>query len=172
MGKDINEGGGDNSMETGSQWYSRVVTEVEQYQVTLGQKGAKKYKLDLLLRVARRVDEFSNICAECQTHKQEMTNLLHELSMLVQMPEKEGMKNYTKALNNIVEHLKKVHKLVDKGQYMGMGIGIGLAVGAGLGAALGSIFDNSGGGTAIGIVLGVAIGTYLDRKAKQEGRVI
>ena len=159
-------------MEAGSQWYNRVATEIGQHKISLGEKEAKQYKLDMLRRVAKRVDEFSDICSECQALKQEITSLMQELSLLVQMPGKEGLKNHIKAVNKLVEHLKKVHKLVDKGHYMGMGVGIGLAIGAGIGAALGSAMDNPGIGTAIGMALGVAIGMYLDRKARQEGRVI
>ncbi len=159
-------------MEVGSQWYNRIATEISQYQVTLGQNGAKKHKLDLLLHVAKRVDDFSATCSECQTLKQDITNLVQEMSMLIQMPNKEGFKRHIKAVNGLVEHLKKVHKLVEKGHYMGMGIGIGMAIGAVAGGSLGAVFDNAGIGTAIGIGLGLAIGGYLDRKAKEEGRVI
>lgn len=159
-------------MRVGSQWYNKIVTEISQYKITLGEKGAKRYKADLLLKIAGRIDEFSDICAECQAYKQEITNLVNNLSMLIQMPSKEGQKSHNKAVNVIAEHLKKVHKLVEKGHYMGIGIGIGMAIGAGLGGALGSIFDNAGIGTGIGIALGVAIGAYLDRKAKEEGRVL
>lgn len=174
MGKDKKRGGWVtlNIMEIGSQWYNRIATEIGQYQVTLGRKGAKKYKLDLLLRVAKRVDEFSDTCAECQTLRQEITNLVQELSLLIQMPNKEGFKNHIKVVNNMVGHLKKVHKLVDKGHYLGMGIGIGMAIGAGIGGALGAAMDNPGVGTAIGVALGVAIGMYLDKKAEREGKII
>jgi uncharacterized protein YcfJ len=161
-----------NTVQVGSQWYNRVATEIGQYQITLGQKDAKRYKLDLLLRVARRVDEFSATCPECQTFKQEITRLTQELSLLTQMPSKEGIKSHTKAINSLVEHLKKVHKLVDKGHYLGMGISIGLLIGGGLGGAFGAALDNPGIGTAVGIALGIAIGTYLDRKAREEGKVI
>ena len=159
-------------MEVGSQWYNRIATEIGQYQVTLGQKDFKKYKLDLLLRVAKRVDDFSHTCGECQTFKSEITRLTQELSLLTQMPSKQGIKSHTKAVNNLAEHLKKVHKLVDKGHYLGVGIGIGMAIGAALGGALGAALDNPGIGTAIGIALGIAVGRYLDKKAEKEGRVI
>ena len=159
-------------MEVGSQWYNRIATEIAQYQVTLGPKDFKKYKLDLLMRVAKRVDDFSNTCGVCQTLKQEITNLVQEMSMLVQMPSKPGLKNHAKAVSNLVGHLKKVHKLVDKGHYMGMGIGIGMAVGAVVGGSLGAAADNPGIGTGVGIALGVAIGAYLDKRAREEGRVI
>lgn len=160
------------NMEVGSQWYNRIAAEITQYEYTLGQKEAKRYKLDLLKRVAKRVDDFSHTCGECQTFQSEITRLVQEMSLLTQMPNKEGVKSHTKAINNIVSHLKKVHKLVEKGHYMGMGIGIGWLIGAAIGGALGAAFDNPGIGTAIGIALGIAVGYYLDKKAKEEGRVI
>ncbi|MFH1647435.1 MAG: hypothetical protein ABID71_07130 [Chloroflexota bacterium] len=159
-------------MQVGSQWYNRIATEIAQFQTTLGPKSARKYKLDLFLRIAKRVDDFSQTCAECQALKQEITGLVQESAMLIQMPNKTGLKNHTTSLNKMAEHLKKVHKLVDKGHYLGMGVGIGMAVGAGIGSALGAAVDNPGIGTAVGVALGVAIGLYLDRKARQEGRMI
>lgn len=159
-------------MEVGSNWYNRIAGEISQYQYTLNEKDAKKYKLDLLLRVAKRVDDFSPSCGECQTFQAEVTRLVQELSLLVQMPSKEGLKSHTKAVNSVVGHLKKVHKLVDKGHYLGIGIGIGMAVGAALGGALGAALDNPGIGTGVGVALGVVIGKYLDKRAKEEGRVI
>ena len=84
------------AMEVGSQWYNRISSEIYQYQITLAPKNSKKYKLDQLLRIAKRVDDFS----------------------------------------------------------------------------LGAVADNSGIGIGIGIALGVAIGAYLDRRAREEGKVI
>ena len=160
------------TMEVGSQWYNRIASEISGYQLTLGQKNAKKYKLDQLLRIAKRVDDFSGICAECQRHQQEISKLVQDLSMMVQIPDDEGLKKHLKAITDLIEHLKNVHKLVDKGHYIGMGIGIGMAIGAGLGTALGAVLDNPGIGTGIGAGLGLVIGTYLDKKAKDEGKVI
>jgi hypothetical protein len=162
----------DITMEVGSQWYNRVAAEIDQYRITLGKKDAGKYKLDLLMRVAKRIDDFSQTCGECESYKSDVTNLVHELGLLVQMPNREGQRKHTRTINTLVEHMKKVHKLVDKGYYVGMGIGIGMALGAGIGAALGAIVDSPGVGTGIGIAVGVAVGTYLDRKAKSEGKVI
>jgi hypothetical protein len=157
---------------TGSQWYNRIAAEISNYQYSMGPKEAKKYKLDLLRRVAWRIDDFSHTCGECETLKSEVARLVQELSILIQMPGKQAIKNHVKSVSGLVEHLKKVHKLVDKGHYIGVGIGIGWAIGAGLGAALGAAFDNPGIGTGVGIVLGLAVGKYLDNKAEREGRVI
>ena len=159
-------------MEVGSQWYNRIAAEIYQYQITLGKKDSKKYKLDQLLRIAKRVDEFSDICAECQGHQKKITGLVQDLSMIIQTPVKEGLKKHLQAITDLTEHLKKVHRLVNKGHYTGMGIGIGMASGAGIGTALGAAFDSPGIGTGIGVGLGLAVGAFLDKKAQDEGKVI
>ena len=72
------------------------------------------------------------------------------------------------ALNSITQHLQKEHKLVTEGHYMG----IGMMMGTGIGTAIGAGTDNTVIGTTFGMAIGTAIGSYLDKKAKKEGRVI
>ena len=158
-------------MEAHSVWYDKIVKEINLHKDSLSQKDAKKYKLDLLLRVARRVDDFYSYCGECQLFRQEVTMLAQGLSNLAQMPQpaaKEGRRNYNKTLDNIIKHLRKQHKLVTQGYYRGIGMMIGAVVSSAIGAALG----NPGIGAAVGIGVGLAIGSYLDKKAEKEGRVI
>ncbi len=155
-------------MEAHSNWYDKTTKEINLYKDTLNKKDHKKYRLDLLQRVVKRVDGFSTTCGQCQLFQQDITGLTTELGLLTQMPRKEGVKSYLRKINDIVKHLQKQHKLVNEGQYMG----IGLAIGVGIGTALGAIFDNTGVGTGIGTAIGIAIGAYLDRKAKKEGRII
>ena len=157
-------------METHSDWYNRTVKEINLHQDTLGKKDSKKYKLDLLLRIVRRVDDFSSYCGECQLFQQEITKLTQDLDYLLQMPNpnKEARKSYNRTINSMVKHLQKQHKLVSAGQ----NIGIWMAIGTGLGVAIGAALDNPAIGTPIGIGIGFAIGSYLDKKAKEEGKVI
>jgi len=154
-------------MEVHSKWYDGIVKEINLHKDTLSQKDAKKYKLDLLLRVAKRVDSFSSGCGQCQMFQQDIATLTQDLGYLAQWS-KERRKSYFKTIDTIIKHLRKQHKLVSEGYY----IGIGLVIGVGIGAALGAALGNPGIGPAIGIALGVAIGSYLDKKAKKEGRVI
>lgn len=160
------------NMEVGSQWYNRIASDISGYQLTLGQKNARKYRLDQLLRIARRIDDFSGICAECQGYQQEISRMVKDLGMMVQMPDNEAVKKYFQTIDELTGHLKNVHRLVDKGHYTGMGIGIGMAVGAVIGSVLGAALDNPGIGTGIGAALGLAIGAFLDKKARDEGKVI
>ena len=155
-------------MEVHSDWYNRVSREILQHKDSLNQKDVKKYKLDLLLRVAGRVDDLSSMCGQCQLFRQEITTLTQELGNLVQLPSKEGRKSYLKMIDTIIKHLKKEHKLVTEGYYKN----IGMAVGGGIGAVLGAVLDNAGIGAPSGIAIGLAIGSYLDKKAQKEGRVI
>ncbi len=155
-------------MEAHSDWYNRTVKEIGSYKDTLSAKDYKKYKLDLLLRIARRVEDFSSICGQCQLFQQEITGLTKEPSLLIQIPNKENSKSYFKVINNIVKHLQKQHKLVREGQNKGKWIGVSL----GIGTALGAVLGNAGIGVAIGVAIGIAIGSYMDKKAKEEGRVI
>ena len=155
-------------MEARSDWYNRTATEINLYQDTLNKKDSKKYKLDLLLRVADRVDDFSSYCGECQMFQQEVTTLAQDLGNLIQLPGKERRKNHIKQIDHIVKHLKKEHKLITEGYYRGMGMIMGPAIGTGIGAA----FENLSIGVAAGIAIGLAIGSYLDKKAEKEGKVI
>jgi len=127
----------------------------------------------LLLRIAKRVDEFSSYCGECQTFQGEINRLTQDLNYAAQVStsvqmSKEEHKSYFKTINTITKHLQKQHKLVTEGHY----IGICMAIGTGIGVALGAALGNPGVGPGIGIAIGVAIGAYLDKKAKKEGRVI
>ena len=155
-------------IEARSDWYNHTAAEINQYQDTLSKKDSKKYKLDLLLRVANRVDDFASYCGECQMFQQEVTALAQDLGNLIQLPGNERRKSHIKQIDNIVKHLKKEHKLVTEGYYRGMGMIMGPAIGTGIGAAS----DNTGVGIAIGVAIGLVIGSYLDKKAEKEGRVI
>ena len=156
-------------MEAQGEWYNHTVKEINLHKEYFSKKNSKKYKLDLLLRLAKRVDDFSAICGACQAYKEEITRLVGELGNLVQLPDsKEQRKSYNKAIKTIIEHLKKEHKLVSEGYYLG----IGMAIGAGVGTALGIALGNPGVGPGLGVGIGFAIGGYLDKKAKKEGRVI
>ncbi len=154
-------------MEVHSKWYDDIARSINSHKDTLSKKDSKKYKLDLFLRVAKRVDSFSRECGGCQLFQQDITQLTQDLGYLAQWP-KEKHKSYFKAISNITKHLQKQHKLVTEGQYLG----IGLAIGTAIGVAIGAGSDNVGVGIPIGVGIGVAIGAGLDAKAKKEGRVI
>ena len=158
------------TMEAHSDWYNRTTKEINSHKDRLSQKEAKKYKLDLLLRITKRIEDFTSICGKCQLSQQDITKLTQDLGYLVQIPNpnKETRKSYFKTIDDIIKHLQKEHKLVTEGQNRGKWVLVGMA----LSAAIGAVLDQPGVGTAIGVAIGLAIGSYMDKKAKEEGRII
>jgi hypothetical protein len=150
-----------------ARWFEDTEKMLDSAQASLTPKMAKKLKLDLLRRVARRLAEFSDECGQCQVFQQDVTRLVQEIGNLPLMT-KESRRAYSKKIKLIVRHLQHHHKLIPDGHYLG----IGLAIGSGIGVALGVALGTAGAGMPIGFGVGFAIGKWLDTKAKNEGRVI
>jgi len=156
-------------------WYDGIVDSINSYKDKFGPKAYKKNKLELLLRVSRRVDGFSNDCSECRENREGITKLVKNLGDPASST-KEERKKHSKAVNTITEHLKRHHKLVIEGQYIGILVPMGLALGISFGVAFGKAFGDVGDGLVFGMVagifVGVIIGTNLEVRAKKKGRII
>ena len=148
-------------------WLEDTKVRIEKYRKTLTKAEIRKYKLEFLERVAKKVDQFSSKCGECFQSQGEITALLDNLAVLVQLPTM-ATKNHHRKINKIVHHLRKQHKLIPAGTYTAIGNGAGVAVGVAIGVATGNI----GAGIGIGAGLGVGLGTALEAKAKKDGKII
>ena len=155
-------------MEFTNRWHRETSEKISSFQSSLSKKEQKKYQLDLLQRVTRRVAQFYDECGECQLFQQEITAYVNELGNMIHLADDIRRKQYGKRLKQTVRHLQKQHKLVPKGYYVGICMSIGTAIGVAIGAAI----DSFGMGMPIGIGIGLAIGTTLDKKAKKEDRLI
>jgi hypothetical protein len=156
------------SMKNQSDWLNNTKRQIGLLKDTLGDKKYKKYKLPLLLCLAERVAQFYPQCGQCHILQRDISGLIQEIGSLTQFPDKNRQKSYFKTMDMIVQHLRKQHKLVNEGYYMG----IGIAIGTGFGVALGVAMRQVGGGIPIGVGIGLTIGVALDAKAKKEGRVL
>jgi hypothetical protein len=154
-------------METYESWLNNTLESFAAYKQTLSNKDIKKYKLDYIARVAKRIADLSNECGDCQKYKAEILKLAQDLGGLVQSS-KEEKKNYDRKIKEITSHLQKKHKLVAEGTYVGFGIAVGPAIGVALGSGMGNV----GAGIGIGIGIGLAIGSALEAKAKKDGKII
>ena len=155
-------------MESHGEWYKGIEKQIARLKDTLSEADYKKYKLNMLLCIARRLDQFSAGCGQCNLFQQDITSLVQDVGNLAQVGDKQKRKAHNRAINKIIGHLQKQHKLVTEGYYMG----IWTAIGSGIGVAIGAATDNVGSGIPIGVGIGVAIGAGLDAKARKEGRVI
>jgi len=148
-------------------WLEETNEKISKHKKSFTKAESRKYRLDFLKRVAKRVDEFSSMCGECYQYKGEITNLLNNLEGLIHLSPM-ATKDYRNKIKKIVEHLRKKHKLIPAGTYTAIGNGLGVALGASLGTAM----DNIGAGIGIGAGVGVAIGAALEAKAKKDGKII
>ncbi len=148
-------------------WLADIKGKIEKHRKTLTKAETRKYKLEFLERVAKKVDQFSSQCGECYQSQGEITALLDNLAILVQLPTM-ATKDYHRKINKIVHHLRKQHKLIPAGTYAAIGNGAGVALGIAIGVATGNI----GAGIGIGAGLGVGLGTALEAKAKKDGKII
>jgi hypothetical protein len=154
-------------METYDSWLNNTLESFAAFKQTLGKKDIKKYKLDYLARVARRIAGLSKECGECQKFQGDISKLVQDLGGLVQSS-KEEKKNYDRKIKEITSHLQKKHKLVAEGTYVGFGIALGPAIGVAIGSGMGNV----GAGIGIGVGIGVVIGSGLEAKAKKDGKII
>ena len=155
-------------MNSRNNWYDGIAKQINQLKVTLSEKDYKKYKLRMLPCVAERIAEFSPECGQCQIFQQDISTLTQDVANTIQLADKGKRKTHLKSIDNIVGHLRKQHKLVTEGYYMGIGMIFGSAIGVALGAAM----PYMGMGIPIGVGVGMSLGAALDAKAKKEGRVI
>ena len=154
-------------MEYQNNWYENIAREVNRRKDRFSPREYKIYKLDLLIRISKRLNEFYADCVDCQNMKREMEIIVGSLDHLLHSS-REEQKNYFNAIDNIIKHLKEKHNLISEGQNIALWLPPGVAIGLPLGIPLGNIAL----GIPIGLAIGAAIGASLDTKAKKEGRVI
>ena len=98
-----------NTMGIDNNWYNDIVKEIDKHKGRFTRRDYKKYKLDLLLRVAKRVASFSVDCPECQNFQIEIKKHAENLDDLVQSS-KEERKSYSRTIDNAIKHLQEHHK--------------------------------------------------------------
>ncbi len=160
-------------MNTGSDWYNEIDKKINGLKNTLDQKDYKRFRLDSLLAVAWRVDQFSSECTECLSFREGVERLIKNAGDVAHGGDRELRKAHindlSKTMNKMVFHLRRQHKLVTEGYYMSICTALGMVLGL---IISGVVFDDQSIGIAIGVGGGVAIGAALDAKAKKEDRIL
>ncbi|MFC2159252.1 hypothetical protein ACFLQS_00845 [Actinomycetota bacterium] len=154
-------------MQEQNGWFDNITKEINRQKEHFSPRDYKVYKLDLLIRISKRLNDFLPDCIDCQNIKREMEIIVGSLDNLVHSS-REEQKNYFNAIDNMVKHLKEKHNLISEGQNLALWLPLGIGIGLPLGIPMGNIAL----GIPIGLAIGVAIGVSLDAKARKEGKVI
>lgn len=150
-------------------WSKKIQNEIDAQVDDIYKRDYKFYKIDRLERMAVRIDDFSDTCAECEALKSEVEDITSKLTEylkgVVQM-----RSEYEKRNEKIVTHLKKAHKLSYKEYYVSSYSFIGFVIGS---VVSGSImwFINPNFvvptmlmGFAVGLIIGRILGKIKDKE--------
>lgn len=174
-----------------SDWYNGIVQKVDNLQSSLRPKDRKWYKFvdetqdtrwEPLLSVARRIDQFSPDCTQCQIFRGDIYTLVTNAPETGQQGDKGLVKSFLKdvdqTVNKIGRHFEKEHNLVNGGYYADLFFYLGLFIGVIIDALLlfvssrESFFHYFYWGPLTGMGVGWVTGAFLDNKAKREDRVL
>jgi len=140
----------------------------------------KRYRLPLLLRLARQVAAFSPECEICQNLQVQIDQLWASLESRPPMT-RHSLRNYLEVIKSITRHLKRSHGLVEERHYVKRYVLISLTFGISL-VLLGLILLSFGfclltlnitlTALATRVMFSYTIGYFLDRRARKRGRVL
>jgi hypothetical protein len=149
-----------------SEWFTEIARRIDELKQKLLPRDVKEYQLDKLRSIARRVDEFASADPVCRNYRQEIDAMVAELYG-APLPQSRNKVQMCK-IGEMINHLKKTHKLVNDGEYLGWWLIYGLIAGG----IVGLIIGNSPPATFAGLAIGAVVGIFLDARAKRQGRVI
>ena len=156
------------------EWHDSVVKEVEDRKQHLSPNDERKYKVKILLRVAKRTAMLSGTCKDCKKHQKDVMSLANMLGVVKQEPGKRS--EYITRLYSLIEHLRVVHSLAAPGQKTALYLNIYTAIGIAAGFTFGVWQQNLTiwliGGISFGIVFGVIFGSLMERLAEKDDKVI
>ena len=134
-------------------------------------KQAGSVKLNLLERIVKRLNSFSDTCDACRESTRNLKVFTDKMDTSWESFNKTDFKPYHIALKYCISHLEKNHKLVTEGYYASLYMAIFMPIGIAMGIA----FNASWGiaiGVAVGMCIGLAVGSGMDADAKKKGQVI
>jgi hypothetical protein len=116
-------------MEATTDWYAGIEKEISSLKDEMSKGDYKLYELDLLLRVAKRVADFSSDCELCQDHRNDVSKLVADLKNLPEIT-KEEVAGYGRTLRTVIKHIQKYHLLNRSGlnPVLPLGIAVLLSV--------------------------------------------
>ncbi|MDF1512879.1 MAG: hypothetical protein P1S60_03610 [Anaerolineae bacterium] len=155
-------------------WHRNWSRAVSEHKDDLSDKQWQKNKIDLMLKIGKRVKDFSDGCATCRGYQHPLTRLEEEMH---ELPDSRAQRQYqAQMLGNIADHMVKEHRIAPARYYSVKMLRYGAI--AGLIIGLGVVFLVTGNlfHLPIAILLGLALaaiyGYAEDSKVAQEHRLI
>ena len=155
-------------METENKWCDEIAAKIDEQKEKFSEKDFKRYRLDVLVRAAKRAEALSADCEECERLKADFMRLADGVGELARTTKEAARRSHLRGVQAVMKHLAKQHKLTCEGDYTNCG----LVLGMGIGLAIGASMDNIATGVSVGLCLGLVIGALWEADAKKKGRMI
>ena len=155
-------------------WYRKLTQTVEEHRSDFTEKQIRKFSVDFMMRIARRVKDYSDSCETCRGFQHTLTRLEEEFQ---ELPDSKAQRQYqAKQLRAIAEHFVRAHRLAPPRYFLMQYLRYGLIGGLLTGIVLGFLVFGDGTyipiGVAVGLALGGLYGSTEDAKVKNEHRLI
>jgi hypothetical protein len=157
------------------EWIKSKLRYIEKFTENYSYQEKGNIQIEYLAKLLNRIPEL-------ETSNHSNIELIEKIDTVVNsLPEKtKGVTlnygNYSNNIENLKTYIKEKYNFVSGGYYKRICFFYAMALGPSLGLPFGVAISNIGLGILIGICLGlpigVAFGTYLDKKAKEENRVL
>jgi hypothetical protein len=161
-------------------WIEKIASEMSKVEEHISPSDQRRYKLPLLLRLARWVAAFSPECEVCQSLQSQIVSLGTNLARVPPMS-RQNFRGYLNVMKGIIRHLKRTHGLAEERQYVKryvfMGLGFGLFL-----VMLGLILLSFGitllalnvtlPALVTRVIFAHTIGYLLDKRARRRGKVL
>ncbi len=168
-------------------WYKDIEKKISSLKEKMDKESTTSYDLDLFLRMAKRVTEYSPNCEECNNIQRGFESALNGMAVRSDATAKQKG-DYIAFTKDMLKHLKTEHHIVRSKEGAKHTAFVGLRNGSipGLICIISSFtvstVDRSlplfiglfllAVGAPIGTIVGFLKGKSADRKAEQEGRII
>ncbi len=155
-------------------WHRKLVRDIEEHRVDFTEKQLRAYQIDLMLRIALRVKDFSDACETCRNFQRTLSRMEEEFP---ELPGSKAQRHYqTQQLRLMAEHFVKAHRLAPSNYYTRLYANYGIVAGLLFGIAVGLLMLNNGLylllGAILGGILGVAYGMVEDASVKRSRRLL
>lgn len=155
-------------------WHKKLIKDIEEHRTDFTAKQWRQYQVELMLRIAQRVRDFSDACETCRDFQHTLTRLEEEF---LELPGSKAQRHYQiQQLRLMGAHFVKAHRLVSPQYYRDLYGYYGLIAGVLAGIALGFLVLNNGLylpiGAVAGWILGGLYGRGEDNRAQRERRLL
>ena len=155
-------------------WYRNWSRAVDAHKEELTDKQWEKYGIAYILKLGRRVKDFSDHCKPCRDYQHPLTRLEEEMR---ELPDSKAQRQYqAQLIGSLTDHMVKQHRIAPPNYHVKKMLKYGMIAGVVIGVLVSFFVTGNVLHLPIALVLGIALaviyGYAEDNRIKQEKRTL